>query len=78
MNTTENRGQTGWICPRCNKVHAPWVSQCHCVPTTVTDFPSWPKAGDPINRDIPWTTCSPPWTTLAEEFDGGCGSIDGS
>jgi hypothetical protein len=21
---------TGWICPRCNVVHAPWVTQCHC------------------------------------------------
>ena len=21
---------TGWICPRCNVVHAPWVTVCHC------------------------------------------------
>ena len=21
----------GWICPRCKKVHAPWVSACECV-----------------------------------------------
>lgn len=20
----------GWICPKCNKVHAPWVSECDC------------------------------------------------
>lgn len=20
----------GWLCPRCNKVNAPWVSQCSC------------------------------------------------
>jgi hypothetical protein len=23
----------GWVCPRCNKVNAPWKSQCDCVPT---------------------------------------------
>lgn len=23
----------GWLCPRCKKVNAPWVSQCTC-----TDF----------------------------------------
>ena len=20
----------GWLCPRCNKINAPWVSQCSC------------------------------------------------
>lgn len=20
----------GWLCPRCHKVNAPWVSQCSC------------------------------------------------
>lgn len=20
----------GWLCPRCKKVNAPWVSQCSC------------------------------------------------
>lgn len=23
---------TGWICPRCQKVHAPFVQNCGCVP----------------------------------------------
>ena len=22
----------GWICPRCGKVHAPWVAECDCKP----------------------------------------------
>lgn len=22
--------QEGWLCPRCQKVNAPWVSQCSC------------------------------------------------
>lgn len=21
----------GWICPRCNKVHAPFVQSCSCI-----------------------------------------------
>jgi hypothetical protein len=24
---------TGWICPRCQKVHAPFVQSCNCDPT---------------------------------------------
>ena len=27
---------TGWICPRCGKVNAPWVSGCNCPNYTVT------------------------------------------
>lgn len=23
-------GQEGWICPKCGKVHAPWVPSCEC------------------------------------------------
>lgn len=22
--------QEGWLCPRCQKINAPWVSQCPC------------------------------------------------
>ena len=22
--------QEGWLCPRCQKINAPWVSQCSC------------------------------------------------
>lgn len=31
-----NDMQTGWICPRCMTVHAPWVSGCYCPRPTVT------------------------------------------
>lgn len=24
----------GWICPRCQTVHAPWVPSCDCQPRT--------------------------------------------
>ena len=27
----------GWLCPRCNKVNAPWVSQCACHETITTN-----------------------------------------
>ena len=23
--------QTGWVCPKCGKVHAPWVGSCDCT-----------------------------------------------
>jgi len=26
----------GWICPRCNKVHAPHIPACDCPPPTWT------------------------------------------
>lgn len=26
--------QTGWICPKCGRVHAPWIPQCDCIAET--------------------------------------------
>jgi hypothetical protein len=25
--------QQGWVCPRCQKVNAPWMPSCSCLPT---------------------------------------------
>ena len=35
--------QEGWICPRCGKVNAPWVTQCSCNRSTYI----LPKVGAP-------------------------------
>lgn len=34
---------TGWICPRCGKVHAPTVTECDCQP---------PIDGEQFNPDL--------------------------
>ena len=26
------QAQRGWECPRCNRIHAPYVAQCYCRP----------------------------------------------
>ena len=28
--------ETGWRCPRCDRINAPWVRQCDCSPSTYT------------------------------------------
>ena len=33
------QGESGWLCPRCNRVNAPWVRQCDCSNNTWT--PTW-------------------------------------
>lgn len=50
---------TGWICPRCQKVHAPFVQTCNCAPSPVgTLIPSSPKP-DPIGWPLKLPeTCS--------------------
>lgn len=31
----------GWLCPRCKKINAPWVSSCSCSESSLNPQPSW-------------------------------------
>lgn len=42
---------TGWVCPRCGMVHAPWVAECGCA------APSTSNTGD-----TPWINAV--WSSL--------------
>lgn len=33
----EHENPIGWECPRCGRVHAPWVAGCDCIKLTVED-----------------------------------------
>lgn len=73
----------GWECPRCQKVHAPWVDGCDCnsgLPTTAPilppQLPSLPIIQpQPIGTIYPWwhpnypykTTCGTSTVTVASE-----------
>lgn len=46
---------TGWICPRCQKVHAPFVQGCDCKPVGQigTPLPRFPVETLPTIYPIP-------------------------
>ena len=37
----------GWLCPRCKRVNASWVSQCTCTGCHETITTNTPVTGDP-------------------------------
>ena len=49
----------GWLCPRCKRINAPWVSQCTCN-ETITITTNTPVTGDPPftwSSNLNWATC---------------------
>lgn len=59
----QSQPNTGWLCPRCNKAHAPWVPSCDCPPQLAA----------------PWvTTTLPLYETTCGTMMGASSTTDGT
>lgn len=55
--------QSGWICPKCGRVYAPWVKECEaCNPVKVAPTP------EPWTQPYPWYPY--PWTIPVTPYPG--------
>lgn len=54
----ENPVLMGWVCPRCGKVHSPFVPSCDCVDKTKQDNvitpPQLPYDTIPLYYQVPY------------------------
>lgn len=52
---SESSIASGWLCPHCGRINAPWVRQCDCSPSSTI---SWDKIT--VNPCDEWwkTTCN--------------------
>ena len=42
-NSQQSNIPYGWVCPRCGVVQAPFITECHCDPPTITESVTHPK-----------------------------------
>jgi predicted RNA-binding Zn-ribbon protein involved in translation (DUF1610 family) len=55
---------TGWVCPKCGKVNAPWVASCDCKAQIVyVSYPVYVPPYTPYYPTYPYTPYypSPTW-----------------
>ena len=62
-NVRDSYISQGWLCPRCGKINAPWMSQCNCSGKPIeitcgdyTHYPAeWSTAGAHPNHSVTLT-----------------------
>ncbi len=60
----------GWVCPRCQKVHAPYVPGCECVPVSpVIPAPPPMYPASPSYPTQPWWKTQPRFDTTGQTPD---------